>query len=78
MWKATKKKENESERAGDMTIKIHVIEYITWCARAIRLRSCFFKNDRTTSPPNVQETPRSLSPQPVMSWKNEGINQHFY
>lgn len=40
---------------------------LTWCALAIRLKSCFFRNWRTTSPPNVNETPRSFSPQPVIS-----------
>ena len=44
---------------------------LTWWARAIKLKSCFLRKFLTTSPPNVQETPRSLSPHPVMSWKRE-------
>jgi hypothetical protein len=39
----------------------------TWCALQMRSRSCFWRNFVTTSGPNVNDTPRSLSPQPVMS-----------
>ena len=40
---------------------------ITWCARQIKSRSCLCKNLATTSAPNVNETPRSFSPQPIVS-----------
>ena len=33
----------------------------------MRSKSCFCKNFETTSGPNVNETPRSFSPQPVTS-----------
>ena len=39
----------------------------TWCARHMRSRSCLCKNLATTSDPNVKETPRSFSPQPMVS-----------
>jgi len=39
----------------------------TWWARAMRLKPCFLRNWRTTSPPNVNDTPRSFSPHPVIS-----------
>lgn len=39
----------------------------TWCARQMRSMSCFWRKRETTSGPNVNETPRSFSDQPVMS-----------
>lgn len=39
----------------------------TWCALHIRSMSCLCKNLATTSAPNVNETPRSFSPQPSTS-----------
>ena len=39
----------------------------TWCARQMRSRSCLCRNFATTSAPNVNETPRSFSPQPIVS-----------
>ena len=40
---------------------------LTWCARHIKSRSCLCRNLATTSAPNVKETPRSFSPQPIVS-----------
>lgn len=39
----------------------------TWCARHIKSISCFWRKRDTTSGPNVKETPRSFSLQPVIS-----------
>jgi hypothetical protein len=39
----------------------------TWCALQMRSRSCCLRNCATTSSPKVNDTPRSLSPQPMMS-----------
>lgn len=39
----------------------------TWCARQMRSMSCFCRKRDTTSGPNVNDTPRSFSLQPVMS-----------
>lgn len=44
-----------------------VIHQHTWCARQIKSISCFCRNLDTTSGPNVKDTPRSFSDQPVMS-----------
>jgi len=40
---------------------------LTWCARQMRSKSCLCRNLATTSAPNVNETPRSFSPQPIVS-----------
>jgi len=40
---------------------------LTWCARHIKSRSCLWRNLATTSAPKVNETPRSFSPQPIVS-----------
>ena len=47
-----------------MSVRVAVF---TWWARHMRSRSCRFKNLLTTSAPNVNETPRSFSPQPWTS-----------
>ena len=39
----------------------------SWCARQIKSRSCLWRNLATTSAPNVNDTPRSFSPQPIVS-----------
>lgn len=39
----------------------------TWWALHIKSKSCFWRNFATTSWPKVYETPRSFSPQPVVS-----------
>lgn len=39
----------------------------TWWARQMRSRSCAARKSRTMSSPNVNETPRSFSPHPIMS-----------
>ena len=43
---------------------------ITWWALQMRSKSCLCKNLAATSAPNVNETPRSFSPQPIVSWKD--------
>lgn len=40
---------------------------LTWWALHIRSRSCLCRNLATISAPNVKETPRSFSPQPMVS-----------
>ena len=47
----------------------------TWCARQIKSKSCRFKNFETTSAPNVNETPRSFSPQPWTSLSGSDHNK---
>lgn len=39
----------------------------TWWARHIKSRSCLCRNLATTSAPKVKDTPRSFSPQPMVS-----------
>lgn len=45
----------------------------TWCPRATRLKLFFWRKDNTISPPNVHDTPRSFSPQPVISYNKQHI-----
>jgi len=40
---------------------------LTWCALQIKSKSCLCKNLATTSAPNVNDTPLSFSPQPIVS-----------
>lgn len=39
----------------------------TWWARQMRSKSCFWRNSDTLSAPNVNETPLSFIPQPLIS-----------
>jgi len=41
--------------------------HLTWCALQIKSKSCLCKNLATTSAPNVNDTPLSFSPQPIVS-----------
>lgn len=50
-----------------MHIKHYYWSLVTWWARHIRSRSCLCRNLATTSAPNVKDTPRSFSPQPMVS-----------
>lgn len=47
----------------------------TWWARQIKSMSCFCKKRVTTSGPNVNDTPRSFSDQPVMSLSGSDHNR---
>lgn len=51
----------------DLALRDSWKRQLTWCARQIKSMSCFCKNLDTTSGPNVNDTPRSFSDQPVIS-----------
>ena len=73
-WRSVETKANDNtnnSNNNNNNCPHHNIQLCTWCALAIKLKSCFCKNARTTSPPNVHEIPLSFSPQPVMSYRED-------
>ncbi len=53
------------KHAPMLGISMKLVSKFTWCARTIRSKSCLRLNFSTTSAPNVNDTPLSLSAQPL-------------